>query len=68
VTTSSVDILLRHEIERLRWQLGLRNTRMHVMREWIDQAPSPNDLGMWAHFLDDHPEAADWFDADGVPK
>jgi len=41
---------------------------MHVMREWIDQAPSPNDLGMWAHFLDDHPEAADWFDADGVPK
>jgi predicted RNase H-like nuclease (RuvC/YqgF family) len=56
------------EIESLRKKAGQRGARMQIMQEWIEQAPSPTDLSLWGHFLDDHPEAADWFDDDGVPK
>jgi hypothetical protein len=53
---------LKSEIERLRWQLGQRGARMQIMREAFRETD-------WLQFVSyDHPEAADWFDADGVPK
>ena len=61
------------EIERLRQQVAQRGARMQVMREWMTQAEredwsmiiSTDRLYEW--FLYAYPEAADWFDADGVP-
>ena len=63
----------RAEIERLRQQVAQRGARMQVMREWMTQAEredwsmiiSTDRLYEW--FLYAYPEAADWFDADGVP-
>lgn len=49
------------EIERLRQQVTQLGARMQVMREWM----MPND---WRHFVVTKPEAAEWFDEDGVPR
>jgi hypothetical protein len=47
-----------------------RGARMQVMREWmeceqIDIAGAPY---AWDEFVNDKPEAADWFDDEGVPR
>jgi hypothetical protein len=51
------------EIERLLQQVTQRGARMQKLWEFID-APS----SMRPMFVAMHPEAADWFDVDGVPK
>ena len=59
------------EIERLREQVTQRGARMQVMREWMDSGVELMGAGawpVWYGFLEDHPEAAEWFDEEGVPK
>jgi predicted RNase H-like nuclease (RuvC/YqgF family) len=53
------------EIEQLRKKAGQRGARMQIMREWIAMRAG---IRVWASFCLEHPEAANWFDADGVPK
>jgi hypothetical protein len=50
------------KIDILRQQVTQRGARMQIMRKWLME---------WAglkRLTDAYPEAADWFDADGVPK
>jgi septal ring factor EnvC (AmiA/AmiB activator) len=49
------------EIKRLRWQLGQRGARMQIMWSLLDAVDQQ-------FMIDERPEIADWFDADGVPK
>jgi hypothetical protein len=37
---------------------------MQIMREWMATRAG---MRVWASFCLEHPEAADWFDEDGVP-
>jgi predicted nuclease with TOPRIM domain len=53
------------EIEQLRKKATQRGARMQIMREWMATRAG---MRVWASFCLEHPEAADWFDADGVPK
>ena len=55
-----VRIELNKRIEELEKESTQRGARMQIMREYMTS-------GEWKLFLDAHPEAADWFDDDGVP-
>jgi hypothetical protein len=55
------------EIEQLRQQVTQRGARMQVMWEYLTQYSS-GSAALWRDFLRTKPQAADWFDADGVPK
>lgn len=67
---------LQHEIDRLRAKVKAlskcctqRGARMQIMRDFLVKIDEPHmDMG-WRRFVADynHPEAAGWFDADGVP-
>jgi len=50
------------EIEHLRQQVTQRGARMQIMWDWMAETFRLDE------FYRDNPEAADWFDADGVPK
>jgi hypothetical protein len=50
------------EIERLRKKAGQRGARMQIMARFLRRSPE------WWVMVDQHPDAPDWFDADGVPK
>jgi chromosome segregation ATPase len=56
------------EVQRYGAEKAQLRARMQIVREWVEQAPSPTDLSLWGHFLDDRPEAVDWFNEDGVPR
>ena len=43
-----------------------RGARMQMMREWMRGSQWDGD-NPWHEFQRDYPDAADWFDADGVP-
>ncbi len=49
-----------------------RGARMQIMREWMQQYSYEKsnffDNSCWHDFMKAHPEAADWFDEDGVPE
>jgi hypothetical protein len=51
------------EIERLRSDLAKWKARAQVMRECL-LAPAIT----WDELVDEKPEAADWFDENGVPR
>ena len=50
------------EIEQLRKKAGLRGARMQIMREFLHRSPA------WSAMIHQRPQAADWFDEDGVPR
>lgn len=52
---------LRRRIEELERLATQRGARMQIMRDWMI------NNGQWNFFSYDRREAADWFDADGVP-
>jgi hypothetical protein len=58
------------EIDRLRQQVTQRGARMQVMREWmLDRELNGCDAAIaWWAFVEERPEAAAWFDDDGVPR
>jgi len=72
VTTSSDDDLTAaymagyhkrdDEIAELRKKAGQRGARMQIMREFLHRSPA------WSAMIHQRPQAADWFDSDGVPK
>lgn len=51
---------LLQEINRLNACCAQRGARLQVLRESLSDAD-------WTRFCQDRPEAARWFDADGVP-
>ena len=60
------------EIEALRKKAGQRGARMQLMREWMNGHGGLRVGGGawkgWDSFVFHRPEAADWFDEDGVPR
>jgi hypothetical protein len=53
---------LEAEIEQLRKKAGQRGARMQIMARFLRRSPE------WWVMVNQHPDAPDWFDADGVPK
>ena len=62
--------LVQHNLELARLA-SQRGARMQIMREWLaSQAfviPRKDWMDYWDQFVAYCPEAAGWFDADGVP-
>jgi hypothetical protein len=44
-----------------------RGARMQIMRDWMDSKRGIGPPAEWWYFLEERPDAAKWFDADGVP-
>ena len=55
------------EIERLRQQVTQRGARMQLLWQYLTQYTG-GSAALWRDFLRNKPQAASWFDADGVPK
>ena len=55
------------EIERLRQQVTQRGARMQVMRDYLTRYSGPSTT-LWRDFCRVCPEAAAWFDEEGVPR
>ena len=55
------------EIERLRQQVTQRGARMQVMRDYLTRYSGPSTT-LWRDFCRVRPEAAAWFDEEGVPR
>lgn len=58
---------LKQDNERLAKCCTQRGSRMQIMREFLGTPNAFEGPNEWWYLLDVHPEAADWFDADGVP-
>jgi hypothetical protein len=58
---------LADEIERLRQQVTQRGARMQVMRDYLTRYSGPSTT-LWRDFCRVRPEAAAWFDEEGVPR
>ena len=55
------------EIDRLRQQVTQRGARMQVMRDYLTRYSGPSTT-LWRDFCRVCPEAAAWFDEEGVPR
>ena len=55
------------EIERLRQQVIQRGARMQTMRDYLTRYSGPSTT-LWRDFCRVRPEAAEWFDEEGVPR
>lgn len=58
---------LRAQVEALSKCCTQRGARMQIMREWMDSNRGIGPPTEWWYFVEERPEAAKWFDADGVP-
>lgn len=66
MTDSDFDVTEVGELNRLKQQSTQRGARLQIIRKWMAQ--NIGGLDLWDEFLFDHPEAADWFEDNGVPK
>ena len=58
---------LRAENEALKKCCTQRGARMQIMRDWMDSKLGIGPPTEWWYFIEERPEAAKRFDADGVP-
>ena len=60
---------LEAENEKLKQCCSQRGARMQLLMIFLKSRPCYDTMGSyWDVYLKLHPEAADWFDKDGVPK
>jgi hypothetical protein len=59
---------LRAENESLKKCCTQRGARMQIMRDWMDSNLGLGGPSEWWYLVEERPEAAEWFDTDGVPK
>lgn len=55
----------KHEVNALRNQLAQRGAKMQIMYEWINRHPQWEPWTAWNAFVNEYPDAKNWFDANG---